>query len=626
MGELELLAPARNADIGIAAIDCGADAVYIAGPKFGARQSAGNEILDIERLCTHAHRYGARIFITLNTIVFDDELQDAFDMMSRVRDAGADAVIVQDLALLEMAKNGFGSVRSELGIPLHASTQCAIRTPQQAVFLERLGFSRLILERQLSLEEIGAIKKATSCELEFFVHGALCVCYSGQCYLSEKLAGRSANRGECIQACRSNYDLVDEEGRILAKNKALLSLKDYNLKNRLRELAEAGISSFKIEGRLKNESYVKNAVLDYSAGLDAVISACPGFSRASFGKSNVDFTPDMSATFNRGYTELFIDGKRGKWASYYSAGPTGEEVGTVVKINGSGSMFEIRPANPKIRLNNGDGFCFIAGNSEIKGVRGDVCEGMKVQCKSMPDLFVGAKIFRNYNAAFEKKLEQAGAVRSIGVQTGLNISYGQEGTFILTAKARSEDGREASLTVDAGKTPAENRDRMSGIFHNQLGKSSGIYGFSLEGIDDNGTGGILPLMPAGAVNEIRRKLAAEIDAAPCRKKPLASEEFYRDFPSAPEKATYKHNISNLIAENLMKNCGSTVAERAYELTHKKGAELMRTRYCIKYETGMCPKYQGAKPSGRLFLLNNGRRLALHFDCGSCEMTVTEDIR
>ena len=254
MRQLELLAPARDITIGIAAIDCGADAVYIAGPHFGARQAAGNSIEDIRTLCKYAHKFGARIFITLNTILYDEELEDAYRFMLEVQEAGADAIIVQDLATIEMARKGLGELFEAIHIPLHASTQCAIRTPEQAKHLESLGFSRLILERELSLEQIRDIRKAVSCELEFFVHGALCVCYSGQCYLSELISGRSANRGACIQACRSLYDLTDANGKVLVKNKALLSLKDYNLRNRIEELAEAGITSFKIEGRLKNES------------------------------------------------------------------------------------------------------------------------------------------------------------------------------------------------------------------------------------------------------------------------------------------------------------------------------------------------------------------------------------
>ena len=276
--QLELLAPARNYDIGIAAIGCGADAVYIAGPAFGARQAASNSIEDIGRLCEYAHRFGARVFATLNTILYENELAEAARLLHACRDAGTDAVIVQDLAIVEMAR------RESIGIPLHASTQCAIRTPEQARFYESLGFSRLVLERELSLDQIRQIREAVSCELECFVHGALCVCYSGQCYLSEYLAGRSANRGACIQACRSRYDLYDTDGHMIAKDKTLLSLKDLNLRDRMEDLAEAGVTSFKIEGRLKNISYVKNTVRDYSSAFDRITGNGVGrYCRASFG-------------------------------------------------------------------------------------------------------------------------------------------------------------------------------------------------------------------------------------------------------------------------------------------------------------------------------------------------------
>ena len=298
MKELELLAPARNADIGIAAIDCGADAVYIAGPAFGARQAAGNPVEEVRRLCAYAHRFGARVFVTFNTILFEDELDEARRLFLALEEAGADAFIVQDLAVLDFGAH----------VPLHASTQCAIRTPEQARFYESLGFSRLVLERELSLEEVAAIRAAVSCELEFFVHGALCVCYSGNCYLSEYLAGRSANRGACVQACRSLYDLSDASGKVLLRDKALLSLRDYNLSERLEELAAGGICSFKIEGRLKNQSYVCNVVRAYSRVLDALVAAQPRqWRRASFGTVRGGFEPDLSKTFNRGYTQLYLE-------------------------------------------------------------------------------------------------------------------------------------------------------------------------------------------------------------------------------------------------------------------------------------------------------------------------------
>ncbi len=622
MRQLELLAPARDIQIGIAAIDCGADAVYIAGPQFGARQAAGNEIEDIRTLCSYAHKFGARIFVALNTILYDDELEAAYRQLLAVQEAGADAVIIQDLAILKMAAEGIGNLHEDIHIPLHASTQCAIRTPEQAVFLEGLGFSRLILERELSLEQIRAIRAAVDCELEFFVHGALCVCYSGQCYLSEKIAGRSANRGACIQACRSWYDLVDSDGKVIIRDKALLSLKDYNLKNRLAELAEAGITSFKIEGRLKNASYVKNVVRDYSMKLDDLISKAGDsmFERASFGLVSGGFTPDTTKTFNRGYTELFIDGRRGKWASMEAAKSMGEEIGQVVSLNRDKSSVVLKLRSSDIILNNGDGFSFVGKKGDIAGFRGDVCSGDTIRCKATPELYHGALIFRNINAAFEKEIERQACNRAVRV--GISLDFFMKEIWKIHVRAVSEDGRNVSETFSAGDQTANNTERMTGMIHGQLCKSSGDYIFNIAEI--NAPEG-LPFMNVSFLNGIRRRLAELLDSLPCGKKAILLREPGKVTKPLPQKdASYKSNISNSLSAQLYREAGASTVEDAYELSHASGAELMRTKYCIRYELGLCPKHQGAKSGKPLFLLNNGRRFALHFDCKECEMTVTEN--
>ena len=617
MRQLELLAPARDYQIGIAAIDCGADAVYIAGPQFGARQAAGNGMDDIRRLCEYAHRFGAHIFVTLNTILYDDELEEAYRQMLQVQEAGADAIIVQDMAIMAMARNGIGNLKEDIRIPLHASTQCAIRTPEQAAYLESLGFSRLILERELSLDEIREIRKAVTCELEFFVHGALCVCYSGQCYLSERIAGRSANRGACIQACRSRYDLVDDRGNVIVRDKALLSLKDYNLKNRMEELADAGICSFKIEGRLKNVSYVRNAVRDYSITLDEIISRnSDRYVRASFGKVSGGFVPDTRKTFNRGYTELYIDGKRGKWASMDAAKSMGEFIGTVASI--SRGAVEVR-LNKGVLLNNGDGFSFVSRQGKVEGFRGDICSGNTIRCKTVPSLHTGAELYRNINASFEKEIERQACTREIGVAVSLGFTM-DDGHWTLLVSAVSEDGREVCMNADAGDQQAYNQERMEAMLASQIGKSAGHYRFSLSHVSSqNG----LPFMSASALNGIRRTLAEMLESTAVRMRPLLNRRLGTvtplTFPS--DKATYRQNISNRLSEEAYRNAGVTSIGKAYELTHEPDAELMRTRYCIRYELGMCPVHQGAKNSGPLFLLNNGRRLSLHFDCRNCEMTV-----
>lgn len=685
---LELLAPARNMDIGIAAIDCGADAVYIAGPAFGARQAAGNSMEDIRRLTEHAHRFGARIFLTLNTILFDNELAEAERLLAEAKDAGVDAIIAQDLAVWELTD-----------LPVHASTQCAIRTPEKARLYEGIGASRLVLEREMSLDQIRAIRSSVNCELEFFVHGALCVCYSGQCYMSERIAGRSANRGECIQACRSLYDLVDEDGNVLVRNKALLSLKDYNLKDRLQDLADAGICSFKIEGRLKNISYVRNVVRAYSLALDELVAANPGkYRRVSFGRSEGGFTPDLAKTFNRGYTQLFLDGKRsGNWSSMDAPKSIGEEVGTVVSIapmrqnfsNGKRPSEEnititLRMKNPGDRLQNGDGFSFLSkGRGEIVGFRGDVCQGNRITCRNVTGLYPGAKLYRNLSNAFEKELESNLPVRTIPVSVDISVivvpvtstSSGteedrspslpkrlSEPTYSLKINAVSQDGRSVKLEREAGHNAAENPERMRGMFATQISKATGIYSFTLRSLEVETPDGSLPFLPTSALNAIRRDLAAALEEMPCRAIPLlvnqaSSRTGNAEYPvlepdvlsqvqdiqettSNGPHLSYKANIANHIARKIYMSLGASRTDDAFEISHRPDAELMRTKYCIRYELGLCPVHQAGRQHGRanhtsgmvnppipssrktnLYLTNNGKRYHLAFDCANCEMAV-----
>lgn len=685
---LELLAPARNADIGIAAIDCGADAVYIAGPAFGARQAAGNSMEDIRRLTEYAHRFGARIFLTLNTILFDNELAEAERLLAEAKDAGVDAIIAQDLAVWELTD-----------LPVHASTQCAIRTPEKARLYEGIGASRLVLEREMSLDQIRAIRSSVNCELEFFVHGALCVCYSGQCYMSERIAGRSANRGECIQACRSLYDLVDEDGNVLVRNKALLSLRDYNLKDRLKDLAEAGICSFKIEGRLKNISYVRNVVRAYSLALDELVAANPEkLRRVSFGRSEGGFTPDLAKTFNRGYTQLFLDGKRsGNWSSMDAPKSIGEEVGTVVSIapmrqNFSNSKrpseenitITLRMKNPGDRLQNGDGFSFLSkGRGEIVGFRGDVCQGNRITCRNVTGLYPGAKLYRNLSNAFEKELESNLPVRTIPVSVDISVivvpvtstSSGteedrspsspkrlSEPTYSLKINAVSQDGRSVKLEREAGHNAAENPERMRGMFATQISKATGIYSFTLRSLEVETPDGSLPFLPTSALNAIRRDLAAALEEMPCRAIPLlvnqaSSRTGNAEYPvlepdvlsqvqdiqettSNGPHLSYKANIANHIARKIYMSLGASRTDDAFEISHRPDAELMRTKYCIRYELGLCPVHQAGRQHGRanhtsgmvnppipssrktnLYLTNNGKRYHLAFDCANCEMVV-----
>ena len=432
---LELLAPARTLEIGIAAIDCGADAVYIAGPAFGARQAAGNSVEDIAKLCAYAHRFGARIFVTLNTILYEEELAEARRLIGALTAAGADGLIVQDLAVPQLAG-------PDCPLRLHASTQCAIRTPEKARRYEAMGFSRLVLERELSLAEVRAIREAVSCELEFFVHGAhpatnaMSVLWLSATNVTATIewwpeGNRSANRGACAQACRSRYDLVDADGKVLVRNKALLSLKDYNLLQRVGELAEAGVCSLKIEGRLKGLTYVKNTVRAYSEALDELVRRFPDrYRRAAFGHVSGGFLPDLAKTFNRGYTGLFFDGKRSRgWSSMDAPTSLGEPVGRVRTVSpgrpgtaGGGGRIELKDLPAGIRLRNGDGFAFSAPDGEVVGFRGDVCDGAVIRGDIPAGIRPGTPLYRNSDSAFEKAVEAGRCVREISVQMDVTIS------------------------------------------------------------------------------------------------------------------------------------------------------------------------------------------------------------
>ena len=597
---LELLAPARTAEIGKAAIDCGADAVYIAGPAFGARAAAGNSVEDIRELCSYAHRFGVRIYATVNTILYEDELKAAEELVRQLASAGVDALIVQDPAVIEMA--------SKAGLIVHASTQCAIRTPEKARFVESLGYGRIVLERQLSLDDIRAIRKAVSAEIEFFIHGALCVCYSGQCYLSEYLTGRSANRGECAQACRSRYDLLDGSGKVLARDKALLSLKDYNLLHRLEDLAEAGVCSFKIEGRLKGESYVRNVVTAYSEALNALVQKHPEkYSRAAFGRISGGIASDLEKTFNRGYTDLFIDGKRGKWSSMDLPTYIGEYAGEVARITADGIVLK----SSALDLANGDGFAFLSGN-DIIGFRADVAEGQNLRCRVPEELRSGTKLYRNISAKFQKRLEASAPVREIGVSLSVTVSPES-----LTVTAISEDGRKVTREFPAGTDSARDRSRMLEIIHGQLSKRSGHYSFEVTDLQASGT---VPFMAASFLNGIRRDIAGELDGMPVNA--IALKAGAMSSAASPETLSYKANVANSKDRELYSSRGATQIEDAYEITHRAGAELMRSKYCVRHELGLCPRQGKYKPEP-LYLLNAGKRLRLDFHCAECEMTVSD---
>lgn len=603
--KLELLAPAKNKDIGIAAIDCGADAVYIAGPLFGAREAAGNPVSEIKELAIYAHRYSAKVYVTINTILYDNEIGAASELMQELRLAGVDAFIIQDLGLL---KDPYVT-----NYQFFASTQTHIRTPEQAAFLESIGFSRLILERQLSIEQIVAIRKAVSCDLEFFVHGALCTSYSGQCYLSRRLSGRSANRGECIQACRAKYDLVDEKGNVLLKNKSILSLKDLKLDEHIPQLIEAGITSFKIEGRLKDISYVKNIVRHYRNVIDAYILEHRQYCRASFGTVTGGFTPDPNITFNRGYTTAFIDGTRGDWNSTDASRSIGEYLGVIGSVNGDSVTIDTSKT-----LSNGDGLAFISPDGEIVGMRADLCKGNCVWLKEASSLRRGWKVYRNLNVKFKKELEKNAPKRLLNVAMAYLSKDG-----VTTISAESENGAKALYNFTETYQEANNPERAVDTLKRQLSKNTGPFTFHLNSIECDKTYSY----PMSTLNGIRRmiadKLLDNLDAAA-----LASVLDYRTVVSCAARKyhqdhlTYLGNVANSYAEALYREHGVMSCSPSYEISAPGNIALMRTKYCIKYELGLCPSQKGKSSDvGQLYLSNVKYKLKLEFDCKNCEMVV-----
>ena len=578
---LTLLAPARNADIGIAAIDCGADAVYIAGPAFGARAAAGNTVEEIARLCRYAHRFGVKIHATVNTLLRDDERAEALDLMWALYEAGVDAFIIQDLSLLEAALPP---------VELHASTQTAIRTPERARELEALGFSLLVLERQLTLEEIRAIRAAVRCRLEFFIHGALCVGYSGQCYLSQALTGRSANRGVCAQPCRSRYDLVDASGRVLVRDRTLLSPRDLQFDSRLADLVEAGITSFKIEGRLKNVSYVKNVVRHYRQVLDDFLAASGHlYRKASAGHLEGGFTPDPDKSFHRGHTEAFVLGRPETMASVDAAKALGEPVGEIVAVKGND--IELKHLHP---LANGDGLSFVLPDGSVTGARAEVVQGNRITLRDTAGLVPGVRVYRNLDVRFERELEKNMPARVIDVTLSW---HSKDGETVVTAV--TEDGICVEKRfVDEAPLAEKPEAALDGL-HRQLSKNTGPFAFTLVSVE----AGPVRFYPASFLNGLRRDLADELLR-------LAEDRERRIVPHVPQPGAGAFNRSTL----------------------EIPGELLRSRYCIKWELGLCPKGcpvkpgmtkggPGMTPKEPLWLVNQKNRLRLVFDCARCEMGV-----
>jgi len=613
---LELLAPARNAEIGIEAIRHGADAVYIGGPEFGARHGAGNSVQDIERLTAFAHRFHAKIFITLNTILRDDEIEDARRLAWQMYEAGADALIVQDMGLLE----------TDLPpIQLHASTQCDIRTPDKAKFLADVGFSQMVLARELSLPEIRAIRTRVGIGdappvLEFFIHGALCVAFSGQCYISHAHTGRSANRGECSQACRLPYKLEDKQGRIVAYDKHLLSMKDNDQSANLRALADAGIRSFKIEGRLKDLAYVKNTTAHYRQLLDRIIEGAPQqYSRASSGHCSHSFTPRPEKTFNRGATDYFVNGRHADIAAFDTPSFAGEVSGTVTRIGPD--WFEV---DSDEEFANGDGISYLSRGRKLAGLRINVAQGKRLFPNEMPEDPEGFKpgtgIHRNRDQAFERLLEKDSAERRIGV--AVELTETADG-FALTLK--DEDGIEGRAAVAHAKETAKNPQRALVAIAESLGKL-GATDFKATDV-----GIVLAepwFLPAAAINALRREAVESLIAAREAARPRPARALPLDPPAAyPERElTYLANVLNNRARAFYQGHGVALIADAYEADTTPGeVSLMITKHCLRYSHSLCPKEARGWVKGvnaePMVLVNGKERLTLKFDCKACEMHV-----
>ena len=602
---IELLAPAKNLECGIEAIKHGADAVYIGAGRFGARQAAGNSVEDIAQLAGFAHFYGAKVYVTVNTILKDSELADAEKLIWQLYEAGADALLVQDMAVLRMKLPP---------IALHASTQCDVRSADKVRFLADCGFTRVVLARELSLAEITEIHKACpDVELECFVHGALCVSYSGQCYASQYCFGRSANRGECAQFCRLKFDLVDSDGNTLIAGKHLLSLRDMNRMAYLEELMDAGVCSFKIEGRLKDVQYVKNVTAAYSQAVEKVLVRRREFVRASSGHSVAHFTPDVNRSFNRGFTDYFLHGRTDDIYSFGTPKSIGEKMGPVKEV-GRGW---IKVSGFKA-FHNGDGICFFNRAGELEGYRVNRVEGNRVflflESGEMPSLSAGTELYRNYDLEFEKVLSRESATRKIGVDILFEeIPSGYQVTVT------DEDGLSATASVEWKKEDARTPQQEN--IRTQLGKM-GNTGFEVQNVEVRLEGE--RFIPSSLLSDLRRQVTAGLERVRLDSyvRPGVGASANPKYPI--EKLTYLGNVMNAQARTFYQDHGVTGIDDAFEKTQPDSATVMFCRHCIKNAMGLCTKNprRDMKVQEPLWLVSqDGRRFRLRFDCSKCQMEI-----
>lgn len=603
--KIELLAPAKDLLGGIAAINCGADAVYIGAPKFGARSAAGNSLHDIQKLVQYAHQYWAKVYVTVNTILYDDELEEVQNLIEQLYEIGVDAIIIQDMAILEMDLPP---------IPLFASTQTHNYSVEKIKFLEQSGLQRIILARELSLEQIKEIKLSTNVDLEFFIHGALCVCFSGQCYFSFATTGRSANRGECSQACRMLYSLEDSYGKIMHDEAYLLSLKDLDLSTHLHSLLEAGITSFKIEGRLKDVSYVKNITAYYRQKLDDILLNNNSFKKASSGKIIYSFIPDPEKTFNRGYSDYFLSGLGKEIASLATPKSVGKLIGKVKNIGNV--FFEIETNE---YLVNGDGICFFDEQNTLVGMNINHVERNIIFTKELSGLLPGTKIYRNHDHQFIKELTKDETKRKIACEIDVQT---EENKLIISAT--DEDGNKVSFSEAVELIKPDDAEKAIAVMENQL-KKSGSTIFSVENVRIKSGKAIF--LPVSKWNELRRTILQLLLEERIKNYPKQKREYINNsIPFPEDRLSYAGNVVNEKAKEFYKKHGVETIEDGFEkLDNFEGKILMTTKYCIKEELHICPfnaEHTKTPEMKEPLYLNDGKqKYRLRFNCQKCEMEV-----
>lgn len=601
MREIELLSPAKTFEHGIEAVNHGADAVYIGAPLFSARANAGNSIQEIEKLIYYAHQYYAKVYVALNTILTDEELEQAEKIIHQLYNIGTDALIIQDMGI------------TQLNLPpiaLHASTQMDNRSVDKVQFLEKIGFEQVVLARELSLDQIREIHSKTNVRLEGFVHGALCVSYSGQCYLSQSVCGRSANRGVCAQLCRLPYSLQDAQGNILIKDKYLLSLKDFNLSNYIEELIDAGISSLKIEGRLKDISYVKNVTAYYRQKLDNILEGNKNYTKASSGQCEFYFIPTIEKSFHRGSTDYFLHGRNKNITSFDTPKSLGEEIGKVIKSNGKSITVQT-----KQKMNNGDGFCFMNSKQQFEGFKANTVTDNTIYPAERIAIQVGTTLYRNYDHAFEKQLAQKSASRKI--QACVVIKEVENG-FIFQIEDENHNMAESTLITE--KIAANDKEKQKENLIKTI-KKCGDTIFSIETILLE-TSDIF-FFPAAIIAETRRNLLNKLidvrNTARERKDTIIKESDNKYILSTLD---YRANVHNQKAKNFYQKHHVISISDSLEKKEPKEAELARCKHCIKYSLGYCTKeYKGHLYEPLQLVTNTGKILKLSFDCGNCEMII-----